>query len=202
MSHSKENKVIIDYYEEIGKTSIELAGDDDFIKRILPTVLSNYTTYPINRTEEKADAKPKLEQKLIPEPEPEPEPLVEDISELETDNNLEYGKTNDEVIKNIISNKIKDIPMTAELDTNHPLHHYNTGILVNNKRERRYKCRYKCRRCGREANRYVLPTTMTIQCHDCDSSMIVKSVGHSQNDYDSFNNFYIAGDMSDNKREG
>src|SRR5699024_6667421 len=40
------NKVNIDYYEDLGKTSIEVSGNEGFIQRTVPRLLNSETNYP------------------------------------------------------------------------------------------------------------------------------------------------------------
>src|SRR5699024_12499741 len=51
----------------------------------------------------------------------------EEINRL---NELIVGKTNDEIIQDIINANIKISITKAEMDTSYGLHHYNTGILI------------------------------------------------------------------------
>ena len=219
------NKVTIDYYEDLGKTSIEVSGNEGFIQRTVPRLLNSETNYPEikdntstqsrNNTQGYKEKKPT--DLLLGGASSGFEPKNADLFKVGTTatgaftnrydkeyeeeinrlNELIVGKTNDEIIQDIINDNIKISIPTAEMDTSYGLHHYNTGILINNELEKRFKCRYRCPSCHHEANRYIEQGTPFVNCHDCNKEMSVRSVGDNPMDYDDFNNFYIAGNKSE-----
>jgi hypothetical protein len=219
------NKVTIDYYEDLGKTSIEVSGNEGFIQRTVPRLLNSETNYPEikdntpiqNRNNMQEHKEKKPTDLLLGGASSGFEPKNADLFKIGTTgtgaftnrydkeyeeeinrlNELIVGKTNDEIIQDIINDNIKISMPTAEMNTSYELHHYNTGILINNELEKRFKCRYRCPSCHHEANRYIEQGTPFVNCHDCNREMSVRSVGNNPMDYDDFNNFYIAGDKSE-----
>lgn len=219
------NKVTIDYYEDLGKTSIEVSGNEGFIQRTVPRLLNSETNYPEikdntptqNRNNMQGYKEKKPKDLLLGGASRGFEPKNEDLFKVGTTgtgaftngydkeygeeinrlNELIVGKTNDEIIQDIIDGNIKISMPTSEMDTSDELHHYNTGILINNELEKRFKCRYRCPSCHHEANRYIEQGTPFVNCHDCNKEMSVRSVGNNPMDYDNFNNFYIAGNKSE-----
>jgi DNA-directed RNA polymerase subunit RPC12/RpoP len=85
--------------------------------------------------------------------------------------------------------------MLENADDDQPLH-YKTGYkIVDGKRH--YKCRYRCTKCGTTGNHYIPEGVEFVDCHECQSSLLVKkatpgSVGLAA---DKFKNWFVAGDQ-------
>lgn len=234
------NKVTIDYYEDLGKTSIEVTGSEAFIQRTVPHLLNRNTSYPELATQSKpiessnqnnlAEINKEYKENQATE---SPKAFanggihahnstlggysISDIfktgqsgtgaftsqlddyitKEVERLDELIKGNTNDDNVQAIINGDIEIGVSTSYLDVNHPLHHYQTGILINNELDKRFKCRYRCSSCKHEANRYITMAQPYVNCHNCNYEMRVRNIGSESTDYDDFNNFYIAGDKTE-----
>lgn len=73
--------------------------------------------------------------------------------------------------------------------------HFKTGIKMKNGKPS-YRCRYICPKCGTKGNHYIYPNTQKVDCHNCQTTMVVtKSVKGVTLMPDHWNNFYVAGDQ-------
>lgn len=82
-----------------------------------------------------------------------------------------------------------------ELATQENQNYMTTGIKIING-EKHYKCRYKCPKCGKIANRYIKENERAVECYDCYAKMFVRQAcSEGKLIPDSYGNFFIAGDL-------
>jgi ribosomal protein L37AE/L43A len=108
-------------------------------------------------------------------------------------------------VKHVINNTvIKGEPITmaealkeaAATKENHVPDYFKTGIKVKNGINH-YRCRYRCPKCGHAGNHYIPEGTEIVDCHQCQTSMVVKKAtpGTQGIQPDKFMNWYVAGDQ-------
>jgi hypothetical protein len=82
-----------------------------------------------------------------------------------------------------------------ELDKKDVPEHIKTGIKMKMGKPA-YRCRYQCPKCKAKSNHYIWPNTSKVDCHTCQTSMVVtKAVKGVALMPDKNNNFYVAGEQ-------